>query len=113
MLQEAEAALTDLSAGVDLKNVIIRSYQKMTFSLQEEQGIERSSNLTVKEFEHLLISKGFPAVPIHQITSLFEKVRYGELEVSIEDENKVVNLDHDLAGTGPACRMWWRRRAGR
>jgi hypothetical protein len=86
LLQEAEEAVNALKAGEDLRNVILRCYMQMTHSLQEEQGIERASTMTVQEFERLLEYLGFPSVPLQQLTSLFEKVRYGKQEMSEKDE---------------------------
>ena len=86
LLQEAEEAINALKAGEDLRNVILRCYMQMTRSLQEEQGIERDSTMTVQEFEHWLENLGFPSIPLHQLTSLFEKVRYGKQEISDNDE---------------------------
>jgi hypothetical protein len=90
LLQDAEAAVNDLKAGADLKNVIIRCYLQMTRSLQEERGIERNYAMTVREFETRLNSLGFPAAPVHQLTSLFEKLRYGEQAMDANDEQVAV-----------------------
>jgi len=86
LLQEAEAAVNALKAGADLRNVILRCYFQMTHSLLEEQGIERDDSMTVQEFERWLENLGFPSIPLRQLTSLFEKVRYGKQEVSDRDE---------------------------
>lgn len=86
LLQEAQQAVNALKAGEDLRNVILRCYMQMTRSLQEERGIERASTMTVQEFERLLENLGFPSVPLQQLTSLFEKVRYGKQEMSAKDE---------------------------
>jgi hypothetical protein len=86
LLQEAEQALNALKAGADLRNVILRCYFQMTRSLQEEQGIERDYTMTVQEFERWLGNLGFPSIPLRQLTSLFEKVRYGKQQTSNNDE---------------------------
>jgi hypothetical protein len=86
LLQEAEQAVNALKAGADLRNVILRCYFQMTRSLQEEQGIERDYTMTVQEFERWLGNLGFPSIPLRQLTSLFEKVRYGKQQTSNNDE---------------------------
>ena len=86
LLQEAEQAVNALKAGTDLRNVILRCYFQMTHSLQEEYRIEREYTMTVQEFERWLENLGFPSMPLRQLTSLFEKVRYGKQETSDHDE---------------------------
>jgi Domain of unknown function (DUF4129) len=86
LLQEAEQAVNALKAGADLRNVILRCYFQMTRSLQEEQGIERDHTMTVQEFERWLGNLGFPSIPLRQLTSLFEKVRYGKQQTNNTDE---------------------------
>ena len=86
LLKQAEDAVDALQAGMDLRNVIIRCYLQMTFAIQEAQRIERNETMTAREFEDWLEQKGFPTMPLHQLTSLFERVRYSEQLTSIEDE---------------------------
>jgi hypothetical protein len=86
LLQEAENAVNALKAGENLKNVIIRCYLQMTHALQEEQGIKRSNNMTVREFKDWLEKKGVPRIPVRQLTCLFEKVRYGKQQMNKNDE---------------------------
>lgn len=86
LLQEAQNAVNALNAGENLKDVVIRCYLQMTYVLQEEQGMERSNNMTVREFENWLELKGVPRVPVRQLTHLFEKVRYGKMQLSENDE---------------------------
>ena len=85
-MKEAEQAVNALEAGADLRNVILRCYFQMTRSLQEEQGIEREYPTTVQEFERRLENLGFPSIPLRQLTSLFEKVRYGKQQTNHNDE---------------------------
>lgn len=91
LLQEAEQAVNDLKAGADLRNVILRCYFQMTRSLQEEQGIERDYTMTVQEFERWLGNLGFPSIPLRQLTSLFEKVRYGKQLTNHTDEQIAID----------------------
>jgi hypothetical protein len=98
----AEQARDDLLAGADLKDVILRCYQRMSRTLQEDQGIEREAAMTVGEFEDLLAARGFPQDPVHQLTLLFQTVRYGQWRPNSGDEQKALSslqaiLEHSRA----------------
>ena len=86
LAREASAALQAIADGDDLKNVIIHCYLQMIKIVQEEQGIEREESVTPREFENFLSARGIPVTPIHQITRLFEKVRYGNKAPDRQDE---------------------------
>ena len=88
---EAEKAWHALKIGLDLKNVIIKCYRQMSLALAEEQGIERKDFMTIREFEDLLVSAGIPHDPVHQLTQLFEAVRYGNWQPNLADEQKAVH----------------------
>ena len=90
ILHEAESALNEIKSGENLRNVIFRCYLQMTHVFQEERKIERNYSMTVREFEDWLEEKGFPSVPIHQLTHLFEKARYGTQLTMKEDEKMAV-----------------------
>jgi hypothetical protein len=89
--QAAMQAVDELHAGRDFKDVIIRCYMRMVDVLQQEQGLERAAPLTVREFEAQLQARGIPAVPVHQLTRMFEQVRYGNQPV--QDHEKQTGLD--------------------
>ena len=76
ILENAQQAVDALRAGMDLRNVVIRCYFQMALALQEKHGIQLEATMTAREFERLLEYEGFPVAPVHQLTSLFEKVRY-------------------------------------
>lgn len=90
ILHEAESALNEIKSGENLRNVIFHCYLQMTRALQEERKIERGYSMTVREFEDWLEEKGFPIVPLHQLTRLFEKARYGAQLTMKEDEKTAV-----------------------
>lgn len=87
---EAEKARQALQTGVDLKNVIIHCYSQMSLALKQDQGIERKDFMTTGEFESLLETAGIPHEPIHQLTQLFDAVRYGNWQANAIDEQKAV-----------------------
>jgi len=87
---EASTALKAIEDGHDLGNVIIRCYMQMARIVREEHRIERADSVTPREFEELLAVKGIPILPVHQLTRLFEKVRYGSKTLDFRDEQAAV-----------------------
>jgi hypothetical protein len=99
---EAEKARQAILAGQDLKNVILGCYRRMSLALQEDQMIQREAFMTSKEFERLLTIKGVPHEPVHQLTQLFESVRYGHWQPDPSDERRAIQcleaiLDYSYA----------------
>jgi hypothetical protein len=88
---EAEKAWQELKAGLGLKDVIIKCYRQMSRALAEERGIERKESMTAREFEDLLEAAGVPYDPVHQLTQLFEVVRYGHWQPNPIDEEKAIH----------------------
>jgi hypothetical protein len=87
---EAEKARQALITGAGLKDVIIHCYIQMSLALKQEQGIERKDYMTTREFENVLESAGMPHAPIHQLTRLFDAVRYGNWQSNAVDEEKAM-----------------------
>jgi hypothetical protein len=87
---EAEKAWQALIHGLDLKDVIIKCYRQMSLALEKEQGIRRKDFMTTGEFEELLLAAGIPHDPIHQLTRLFEAVRYGNWQPNPVDEQNAI-----------------------
>jgi hypothetical protein len=91
LAQKAEGAIHDLYAGKDLRETIIRCYREMSVVLDQERGIRRNETMTTHEFEELLLQgKGLPEGPIHQLTLLFEEVRYGNVQPGEQDETRAI-----------------------
>jgi hypothetical protein len=88
--RDAENAWQALLTGQDLKDVIVKCYRQMSLSLEKEQGIEREEFMTIREFERLLEAAGIPHDPVHQLTQLFELVRYGNWRPNRADEKKAI-----------------------
>lgn len=84
--QTAQDALRDLGTGMDFSNVTIRCYLQMNQVLLSERKLERHHTMTVREFEQWLADQGIPGDPVHQLTSLFEKARYGYQPMNSADE---------------------------
>jgi len=85
----AQAALEAIEEDqIDFEDVIIRCYAEMSQTIRIENGIQRDQAMTTHEFEQELMSRGFPALPILQLTQLFERVRYGHQKTR-ENEKQV------------------------
>ncbi len=91
LLQQAKNAMENLQAGRDFQNVIIDCYLQMMSALREEHGIERNSNMTTHEFQGWLELKGWPRLPVQQLTDLFERVRYGKQNSDEHDEETALH----------------------
>jgi hypothetical protein len=87
---EAQKARQALLTGVDFKDVIVNCYLRMSLALKQEQGIERKDFMTTGEFETLLEAAGIPHEPLHQLTRLFDAVRYGNWQPNAVDEQTAV-----------------------
>ena len=89
-VQELALARRALGEGGDPREVIVRCYTRMAEALQAERGIERQQSMTTGEFEALLVGKGLPGKPVHQLTRLFEAARYGRRPPAVDDERGAV-----------------------
>lgn len=98
---EMQSALDELQAGGDLRNVVIRCYSEMIQALKEQRGIQKNSSLTPREFEDALKKNGLPLAPVHELTRLFELVRYGHKPISKREELMAID---NLTLIVEACR---------
>jgi hypothetical protein len=100
--REAQQALADLQAGVDLKNVVIRCYYEMGRVISEERGIRRNAAMTPQEFAIELERRGLPGGPVRQLTGLFENVRYGNKTPGVlEEQMATSSLTAIIAACNP------------
>jgi hypothetical protein len=94
LMEQIERARRNIYAGMDLDEVILRCYSEMGLIIQREGGIERQAFTTPSEFESELCSAGLPRQPIHELTHLFESVRYGVNTPTRADEQAALyNLE--------------------
>lgn len=89
--REAQAAIDAIQAGGDLRDVIIRAYFEMGKVISENRNITRGHDMTPHEFEVFLENRGLPREAIHQITSLFESVRYGAVVPGRQEESQAIS----------------------
>jgi hypothetical protein len=100
LAREAQRALVELQAGVDLRDAVMRCYFEMSRVLREEQGLRRESAMTPREFEVFLAEKGLPQQRVRTLTRLFEAVRYGAKVPGEREEHQAVDC---LAAIIDAC----------
>jgi hypothetical protein len=62
----------------------------MSQAVKQEQGIVRKDFMTTGEFERLLEAAGMPHEPIHQLTRLFDAVRYGNWQAGAAEEQRAI-----------------------
>jgi hypothetical protein len=91
LAQEAEIALTDLRAGGDLKNVVLRCYARMGQVLRRSRNIRRDRAMTPREFEGHLAEIGLRDEHIQRLTRLFEGVRYGAKSPGLPAEREAID----------------------
>lgn len=91
LANEAQNAVDALMAGENIKNIVIRSYFQMSRVLLQERDIKREQAMTPHEFEQTLVEKGLPYEPVHQLTHLFEEVRYGTKQPGKLEELRAID----------------------
>lgn len=74
---DAQQAIDALNAGDALEETIQRCYRNMCDVVQRERRIQRAAAVTPHEFEESLVQAGLPRAAVNTITTLFERIRYG------------------------------------
>jgi hypothetical protein len=87
---EARWALEAIDRGVELENVIFRTYHQLCTSSSERFGLSRHRSMTPTEYEKVLGRSGLPESPLARLTRLFEKARYGSASLDSDDEKEAV-----------------------
>ena len=93
----AKAASDDIEAGFDVEDVIMRSYIQMMGVVKKRRGLNRKDAMTPTEFAYWLEGAGLPGEPLHRLTRLFERVRYGAYQSSKEDAGEAVTCLREVA----------------
>lgn len=99
--EQAQAAIEALQTGGDLRSIVIRCYHDMSQVLQQERNIQRNAAMTPSEFEQALRGKGVPHDAVHQLTRLFEDVRYGAKPIGEREERLAMD---SLSAIVAACK---------
>lgn len=87
---EVQTTLTSIETGGDLRNAITVCYLRMVEAIREYRQLSREKDMTPQEFESYLELCGIPHDPLHRLTMLFEKVRYGSWTPSEVDEQEAL-----------------------
>jgi Domain of unknown function (DUF4129) len=88
--REAQIALDAIAAGGDLRDAILHCYLQMVETIKKYRGFYRDQDMTPREFEVFLEKRGMPGDPVHQLTRLFEEVRYGNLKPGRKEEQVAI-----------------------
>lgn len=96
MRSEARAALQALESGVRLESVIQRAYLRLCQASLARRGVTRASHATPREFVGPLEAAGLPVQPVHVLTRLFERARYGDAPMDHEDEREAVTALREI-----------------
>lgn len=91
LADEAQNAVDALNAGAEFRDIVIRSYAQMSQVLAQERGLQRDRAMTPQEFEQTLVGKGLPYDPVHQLTHLFQAVRYGTQRAGKSEEQQAID----------------------
>lgn len=102
LAQQADEARQAIEAGGDLRDTVIRCYVEMNRVVREARGLQRERATTPHEFEERLAHAGLPEGQVHDLTQLFEEVRYGAKELGPWEGRRAIAC---LAAIADACRI--------
>lgn len=105
---DAQQAIDALRAGDALEETIQRCYRNMCEVVQRERQIQRAAAVTPHEFEESLVQAGLPRTAVHTLTSLFERIRYGNQPAGAAEQSEALTA---LSAIAAACEAGSRRRA--
>jgi len=97
IIQKVEEALSDLEAGKDLRNTIIRCYAEMSQVLNREKHVKRRRGMTAREFETQLALMGLDNGHIQRLTRLFERARYSPNLPGGREEREAIDCLNAIA----------------
>ncbi len=87
----ADRALTELHEGDDVRDVVIRNYQKMLIILEEE-GVHQDISFTPRELEKMVLAKlTLTEETIDEMTELFEEAKYSDHPLGEKERNRAMD----------------------
>lgn len=88
----ARTALDDLAStgGRDWQDIVIRCYADMSATVNKRMELQRNKSMTPAEFSSRLEKAGLPSKPVHNLTRLFEKARYGNRQSNTIEVNEAI-----------------------
>jgi hypothetical protein len=84
----AAKAAADLERGADLPDIVLRCYREMCEILS--QKVRFSGEMTAREFALRLQQEGVREQEVTDLTTLFERVRYGHYETGPEERKEAI-----------------------
>jgi len=86
----ADKAITELHEGRDVRDIIIRNYQKMLIILEKE-GVKQEISFTPRELEKVAINKlKLTEATIDEMTKLFEEAKYSDHPLGEKERNRAI-----------------------
>jgi hypothetical protein len=92
----ARSALDEIEEGRDWGDAILNSYYRMNTAVAEWRGIHRAESMTPAEFASELVSTHLPENAVFRLTTLFERVRYGDKRSTSNDIQVAVGCLTDI-----------------
>ena len=86
LARAAMRAVASAHAGDSVSTVIIACYREMMEIIETARGVKRKYAMTPREFAARLGEAGVAREHVEAITILFEKFRYGDIDLSPDDE---------------------------
>jgi len=87
----ADKAITELHEGEDVRDIIIRNYQKMLIILEKE-GIKQEISFTPRELEKLALHKlSLKEGTIDEMTRLFEEAKYSDHPLGEKERGRAID----------------------
>jgi len=87
----ADRAITELHEGEDVRDIIIRNYQKMLIILEKE-GIKQEISFTPRELEKLALNKlSLTEETIDEMTRLFEEAKYSDHPLGDKERTRAID----------------------
>ena len=86
----AERAVASANAGNSVAAVIIECYREMLEIMEQDRGVKRRYSMTPREFISRLTEAGVPAEHVEALTMLFERFRYGGIQLSRSEEGEAL-----------------------
>jgi len=86
----ADRAINELHEGEDVRDIIIRNYQKMLIILEKE-GIKQEISFTPRELEKMaLVRLPLTESTIDEMTSLFEEAKYSDHPLGEKERSQAI-----------------------
>ncbi len=87
----ADSAITELHEGEDVRDVIIRNYQKMLIILERE-GVQQEISFTPRELEKMAVERlSLRKKTIDEMTKLFEEAKYSDHLLGKEERTRALD----------------------